>query len=109
MGWSVAVAVGLAVVIGIIWGFKLVPDIVFGATVVLLPNLWSILRITSEKDAWGSVWIAVARYSLASLGFAVLFVFRPYSAPLMVLLGSAIILFLPSILLGWKLHEHEQK
>ena len=109
MGWSVAIAVGLAVAIGSIWGFRLASDIIFGATIVLLPNLWSILRISSQRVGWGPVWIAVARYSLAALGFAVLFTLRPYSAPLMVLLGSVVILFLPPILLGWELQQHEQQ
>ena len=109
MGWSVAIALGLAIAIGSIWGFQLASDVIFGATIVLLPNLWSILQISSQRVAWGSVWIGVARYSLAALGFAVLFTLRPYSAPLMVLLGSAVILFLPPILLGWRLQEHEQR
>jgi hypothetical protein len=86
--------------IGVKAGVHIFLDMVLGAIVVLAPSGWMVLSLTSERSAVSPVWLGVARYGLAAVGFAALFAIRPTSDPLAVLAGSAVALFLPSALIA---------
>ena len=87
---------------GVIMGFNSGLDLLFGALVVLIPSFWVALSLTAHRPGNGAVWVGLGRYTLAAIGFAVLFVLRPSSAPVMVLLGSIMALLLPPIVLVWQ-------
>jgi len=86
--------------IGVKAGVHIFLDMVLGAIVVLAPSGWMVLSLTSERSAVSPVWLGVARYGLAAVGFAALFAIMPTSDPLAVLVGSAVALFLPSALIA---------
>ena len=86
--------------VGVNAGVHISLDMLLGAVVVLVPSGWMVLSLTSERSAFSPVWLGVARYGLATVGFAALFAFRPTSDPLAVLAGSAVALFLPSALIA---------
>jgi hypothetical protein len=86
--------------IGVKAGAHVSLDMVLGAIVVLAPSGWMVLSLTSERSTVSPVWLGVARYGLATVGFAALFAIRPTSDPLAVLAGSAMALFLPSALIA---------
>ena len=86
--------------IGVKAGVHISLDMVLGAIVVLAPSGWMVLSLTSERSTVSPIWLGVARYGLATVGFAALFAIRPTSDPLAVLAGSAMALFLPSALLA---------
>ena len=48
-------------------------DMLFGGAVVLLPTLWVAMNLTSGRSIFGPVWLGLARYTLAGVGFAALF------------------------------------
>ena len=73
-----------------------------GGAVVLLPTIWVAMSLTSGRSIFGPVWLGLARYTLAGVGFAALFAVRPSSQPLAVLAGSGAALVLPSVLLFWR-------
>jgi len=87
-----------AAVAGAIYGVHISLDMLLGAVVVLLPTGWVVLSLTSARSTFSPIWLGLARYSLAALGFATLFAMRPGSYPLAVLAGSAMGLFLPTAL-----------
>ncbi len=86
--------------IGVKAGVHISLDMVLGAIVVLAPSGWMVLSLTSERSTVSPIWLGVARYGLATVGFAALFAIRPTSDPLAVLAGSAMALFLPSALIA---------
>jgi hypothetical protein len=87
---------------GVIAGFDGGLDLLLGALVVLIPSVWVALSLTAHRPAGGAVWVGLARYTLAAVGFALLFALRPRSAPAMVLLGSIMALLIPPIVLMWQ-------
>ena len=91
---------GAAGVAGAIHGVRIALDMLLGAVVVLLPSGWVAVSLTSERSVLSPIWLGLARYSLATLGFAALFSVRPGSDPVAVLAGSAIALFLPSVVMA---------
>jgi len=93
----VSVAAGVA---GALHGVRISLDMLLGAAVVLLPSGWVAVSLTSERSVLSPIWLGLARYSLATLGFAALFTVRPGSDPVAVLAGSAIALFLPSVMMA---------
>lgn len=86
--------------VGAIRGVHISLDMLLGAGVVLVPSGWVALSLTAERSALSPLWLGLARYGLATVGFAVLFALRPGSEPLAVLAGSAIALLLPSALIA---------
>ena len=82
------------------YGVRISLDMFMGAVVVLLPTGWVALSLTSARSTLSPIWLGLARYSLAALGFAALFAMRPGSHPLAVLAGSAMGLFLPAALVA---------
>lgn len=92
----------VAAVVGSIRGVHTALDMLLGAAIVLLPSGWVALSLTAERSAFSPVWLGLARYGLASLGFAVLFAMRPGSDPLAVLAGSVMGLLLPTALIAKK-------
>ena len=68
--------------------------------ILMLRQGWMVLSLTSERSTVSPIWLGVARYGLATVGFAALFAIRPTSDPLAVLAGSAMALFLPSALIA---------
>ena len=100
--------VGLAVGVGLFRGFSTFLDMLLGGTVVLLPTLWVAVSLTSGRSVFGPVWLGLARYSLAGIGFAALFALRPTSDPLSVLAGSGIAVVLPSLMLLRRQHDGEK-
>lgn len=89
-----------AAVAGAIYGVHISLDMLLGAVVVLLPTGWVALALTSARSKLSPIWLGLARYSLAALGFATLFAMRPGSHPLAVLAGSAMGVFLPTALVA---------
>lgn len=97
LGWAAVWVVGLALVAGALWGFHITQDMLLGAMIVLLPSVWVALSLTSGSRAFSPVWMGLARFGLAALGFAALFAVRPDSGPTTVLAGSALALALPPV------------
>lgn len=92
------IAVGAALSV-VMWCVDAGLDLLLGALVVLIPSIWVALSLTARRPGGGSVWMGLARYTAAAVGFAVLFTVRPSSAPEMVLLGSVLALLIPPIVL----------
>ena len=105
MVWLAALAFG----VGLFRGLNTSLDMLFGGAVVLLPTLWVAMNLTSGRSVFGPVWLGLARYTLAGVGFAVLFTVRPSSQPLAVLAGSGAALVLPSVLLFWRQRSGERR
>ena len=105
MVWLAALAFG----VGFFRGLNTSLDMLFGGAVVLLPTLWVAMNLTSGRSIFGPVWLGFARYTLAGVGFAVLFAVRPNSQPLVVLAGSGAALVLPSVLLFWRQRGGERR
>ena len=102
VAWSVVWLAALAFGVGLFRGLNTSLDMLFGGAVVLLPTLWVAMNLTSGRSIFGPVWLGLARYTLAGVGFAALFAVRPNSQPLAVLAGSGAELVLPSVLLFWR-------
>ena len=101
-GVAAAIIATVAMLAGVIAGFDGGLDLLLGALVVLIPSVWVALSLTAHRPAGGAVWVGLARYTLAAVGFALLFALRPRSAPAMVLLGSIMALLIPPIVLMWQ-------
>ena len=109
VAWSVVWLVALAFGVGLFRGLNTSLDMLFGGAVVLLPTLWVAMNLTSGRSIFGPVWLGLARYTLAGVGFAALFAVRPNSQPLAVLAGSGAALVLPSVLLFWRQRSGERR
>ena len=107
--WSVVWLAALAFGVGLFRGLNTSLDVLLGGTVVLLPTLWVAMSLTSGRSIFGPVWLGLARYTLAGVGFAALFAVRPNSQPLAVLAGSGAALVLPSVLLFWRQRSGERR
>jgi hypothetical protein len=107
VAWSVVWLAALAFGVGLFRGLNTSLDMLFGGAVVLLPTLWVAMNLTSGRSIFGPVWLGLARYTLAGVGFAALFAVRPNSQPLAVLAGSGAALVLPSVLLFWRQRSGE--
>ena len=75
--WSVVWLAGLALGVGFSRGLDTSLDMLLGGAVVLLPTLWVAMSLTSGHSIFGPVWLGLARYTLAGVGFAALFAVRP--------------------------------
>ena len=109
VAWSVVWLAALAFGVGLFRGLNTSLDMLFGGAVVLLPTLWVAMNLTSGRSTFGPVWLGLARYTLAGVGFAALFAVRPNSQPLAVLAGSGAALVLPSVLLFWRQRSGERR
>ena len=109
VAWSVVWLAALAFGVGLFRGLNTSLDMLFGGAVVLLPTLWVAMNLTSGRSIFGPVWLGLARYTLAGVGFAALFAVRPNSQPLAVLAGSGAALVLPSVLLFWRQRSGEKR
>ena len=109
VAWSVVWLAALAFGVGLFRGLNTSLDMLFGGAVVLLPTLWVAMNLTSGRSIFGPVWLGLARYTLAGVGFAALFAVRPNSQPLAVLAGSGAALVLPSVLLFWRQRSAERR
>ena len=109
VAWSVVWLAALAFGVGLFRGLNTSLDMLFGGAVVLLPTLWVAMNLTSGRSIFGPVWVGLARYTLAGVGFAALFAVRPNSQPLAVLAGSGAALVLPSVLLFWRQRSGERR
>ena len=109
VAWSVVWLAALAFGVGLFRGLNTSLDMLFGGAVVLLPTLWVAMNLTSGGSIFGPVWLGLARYTLAGVGFAALFAVRPNSQPLVVLAGSGAALALPSVLLFWRQRSGERR
>ena len=101
-GVAAVIIAAAAVFAGVMRGFDGGLDLVFGALVVLVPSFWVALSLTAGRSAGGAVWMGLARYTAAAIGFALLFALRPSSSPEMVLLGSILALLITPIALAWQ-------
>ena len=101
-GAAAAMIAAAAVLAGVLRGFDGGLDLVLGSLVVLVPGFWVALSLTARRSASGAVWMGLARYTAAAVGFALLFALRPSSSPGMVLLGSILALLIPPIVLAWQ-------
>ena len=97
----------LSVLAGAMRGFDGGLDLGLGALVVLAPSFWVALSLTARGSGGGAVWMGLARYAGAAVGFALLFALRPSSSPGMVLLGSMLALLIPPIVLAWQQRPSE--
>ena len=52
-----------------------------GAAVILVPSVWVAASLTSGRSVISPIWMGLARYSLAAVGFAMVFALRPESEP----------------------------
>jgi len=93
---------GVAVVAGVFWGFQTSLDMLMGAAVILVPSVWVAASLTSGRSVMSPIWMGLARYSLAAVGFAMVFALRPESGPVAVLAGSALALLLPPLMVVWQ-------
>ena len=109
VAWSVVWLAALAFGVGLFRGLNTSLDMLFGGAVVLLPTLWVAMNLTSGRSIFGPIWLGLARYTLAGVGFAALFAVRPNSQPLAVLAGSGAALVLPSVLLFWRQRSGERR
>ena len=109
VAWSVVWLAALAFGVGLFRGLNTSLDMLLGGAVVLLPTLWVAMSLTSGHSIFGPVWLGLARYTLAGVGFAALFAVRPSSQPLAVLAGSGAALVLPSVLLFWRQRSSEKR
>ena len=109
VAWSVVWLAALAFGVGLFRGLNTSLDMLFGGAVVLLPTLWVAMNLTSGRSIFGPVWLGLARYTLAGVGFAALFAVRQNSQPLAVLAGSGAALVLPSVLLFWRQRSGERR
>ena len=109
VAWSVVWLAALAFGVGLFRGLNTSLDMLLGGAVVLLPTLWVAMNLTSGWSIFGPVWLGLARYTLAGVGFAALFAVRPNSQPLAVLAGSGAALVLPSVLLFWRHRSAEKR
>ena len=109
VAWSVVWLAALAFGVGLFRGLYTSLDMILGGAVVLLPTLWVAMNLTSGRSIFGPVWLGLARYTLAGVGFAALFAVRPNSQPLAVLAGSVAALVLPSLLLFWRQRSGERR
>ena len=107
--WSAVWLASLAFGVGFLRGLDTSLDMLLGGAVVLLPTLWVAISLTSGHSIYGPVWLGLARYTLAGVGFAALFAVRPSSQPLAVLVGSGAALVLPSVLLFWRQRSGEKR
>ena len=92
---------GVAVVAGVFRDFQMSLDMLMGAAVILVPSVWVAVSLTSGRSVISPIWMGLARYSLATVGFAMLFALRPQSSLVAVLAGSALALLLPPLMLVW--------
>lgn len=99
-GVAAAIIAATAVFAGVMRGFDVGLDLALGALVVLVPSFWVALSLTARRSAGSAVWMGLARYTAAAVGFALLFALRPSSSPGMVLLGSILALLIPPIVLA---------
>ena len=83
--WSAVWLAGLTLGVGFLRGLDTSLDMLLGGAVVLLPTVWVAMSLTSGHSIFGPVWLGLARYTLAGVGFAALFAVRPSSQPLAVL------------------------
>jgi uncharacterized membrane protein len=93
--------VAVALVVGVFRGFHTSLDMLMGAAVVLMPSVWVAASLTSGGSVISPIWMGLARYSLAAVGFATVFALRPQSGPVAVLAGSALALLLPPLMVVW--------
>ena len=93
---------GVAVVAGVFRDFQMSLDMLMGAAVILVPSVWVAVSLTSGRSVISPIWMGLARYSLATVGFAMVFALRPQSSPVAVLAGSALALLLPPLMVVWQ-------
>ena len=92
---------GVAVIAGVFRDFQMSLDMLMGAAVVLVPSAWVAASLTAGRSVISPIWMGLARYSLAGVGFAMVFALRPESGPVAVLAGSVLALLLPPLMVVW--------
>ena len=93
---------GVAVVADVFRNSQMSLDMLMGAAVILVPRVWVAVSLTSGRSVISPIWMGLARYSLATVGFAMVFALRPQSSPVAVLAGSALALLLPPLMVVWQ-------
>ena len=72
------------------WG----QDFLAGTAIIFLPQLWFVIRGTRTAQVSGAATLAIARYSLVAVGFALWFAWRPDAELIATLAGSTTTLVL---------------
>lgn len=81
--------VAMGVLIAAALGVDLGRDFVMGAVIALVPQLWFIYRAKSFTASGAAALIALAKFGLVTMGFALWFVWQPDANPIATLLGTA--------------------
>ena len=80
--WSSA-SVCLAAAVAMLWqGYEIATAVLLGGIIVLAPNGWMALRVARLEGHRVASQLALAKFALCGLGFALLFALKPdISAP----------------------------
>lgn len=91
-------------VFGFIDGWEAVKAAFIGGAIILAPSCWMALKVASTQGAQYATAVALVKFLLCGLGFALLFVLKPEVHAFAVLAGAATVLLSLPIATGLAQH-----
>lgn len=96
--WVTVGLLAISLIAGFRTGVSGGVEVLVGGLIVLTPNLWLALKISSGRGASNSALMGLAKYSLTGAGFAGWFALNPDSNGGLVLIGAICVLIATPVL-----------
>lgn len=95
---SVCAAIVAAVIAGASLGSAIGTDVIVGACIVLVPQIWFYLRGVSREAGQQSAWLALGKYALCTAGYGLWFATVPNATLLGTLFGTIVAIVTSTVL-----------
>ena len=90
--WSLGCTALVALAVAAGWGLGAAIAVLMGGVIVLVPNGWLGIRVSSHDGYRTATPVALLKFTLCGLGFGVLFALRPEVSAPGVFLGASVAL-----------------
>jgi hypothetical protein len=90
--WSLGCTALVALAAAAGWGMGAATAVLMGGVIVLVPNGWLGIRVSSHDGYRTATQVALLKFTLCGLGFGVLFALRPEVSAPGVFLGASVAL-----------------
>lgn len=95
---SVCTALVAATIAGVALGLAIGTDVLVGACIVLVPQVWFYLRGVSREAGQQSAWLALGKYALCTAGYGLWFATVPTATLSGTLFGTVVAIVTSTVL-----------